>query len=250
MRVAVHQGPSASGAVQEGLAALDRSLACAAAAGADVLVMPELFLPGYNDPGQDQAARTGPGWDALIGPRAAGAGCALVVGLPERDGAALYNSAFAWGGDGARLASYRKVQLFGPRERQLFQPGDRLVTFALGDLKAALLICYDVEFAPHVKALVDQGVSLILVPTANMVPFEHVVRHTVPAMAANHGVAIAYANHCGTEHDLTYVGGSMIVGPHGEVLAQAGTGPALLIADLPAPDSTRLSTQSADFRVL
>lgn len=111
-----------------------------------------------------------------------------------------------------------------------------------------MLICYDVEFAPHIKALADDGAEVILVPTANMMPFVHVVRHTVPAMAANHGVTIVYANYCGTEGDLTYVGGSLIAGPHGEVLAQAGEGPALLIAEVPARDAARLSTQSADLR--
>jgi 5-aminopentanamidase len=86
------------------------------------------------------------------------------------------------------------------------------------------------------------------VPTANMQPFGHVVRHTVPAMAANHGVTIVYANYCGVDGDLTYVGGSLIAGPHGEVLAQAGAGPALLIADVPLRDPARLSTQAADLR--
>ena len=81
-----------------------------------------------------------------------------------------------------------------------------------------------------------------------MQPFTHVGRHTVAAMAANHGVAIVYANYCGIEGDLSYIGGSLIAGPHGEVLAQAGQGPALLIADIPDRDPALLSTQAADFR--
>jgi predicted amidohydrolase len=93
-------------------------------------------------------------------------------------------------------------------------------------------------------------VTVILAPTANMQPFTHVVRHTVPAMAANHGVTIAYANFCGTEGDLTYVGGSLIAGPHGEVLAQAGETPALLVAEVPPRDPARLSSQSIDLRAV
>ena len=69
-------------------------------------------------------------------------------------------------------------------------------------------------------------------------------------MAANHAVSIVYANFCGQEGDLAYVGGSLIAGPHGEILAKAGDTPALLIADLPPRDAARLSTQSADLRVL
>ncbi len=77
-----------------------------------------------------------------------------------------------------------------------------------------------------------------------MAPFTHVTRHTVAAMAANHALSIVYANFCGSEGDLTYVGGSQITAADGEILAQAGTGPALLIADLAiSPD---LSFQQAE----
>ena len=55
--------------------------------------------------------------------------------------------------------------------------------------------------------------------------------------------------YCGTEGDLTYVGGSLIADPYGEPLVQAGQGPSLLMADLPANlDAARLSTQSTDYR--
>ena len=101
---------------------------------------------------------------------------------------------------------------------------------------------------PHVAALARQGVEVLLVPTANMLPFTHVMEVTVPAMAANHGVAIVYANFCGVEGDLTYAGRSLITGPHGEVVARAGDTPALLIADLPVRDPGYLSTQARDFR--
>ena len=84
-----------------------------------------------------------------------------------------------------------------------------------------------------------------------MAPFTHVARVTVPAMAVNHGVSIVYANYSGTEGDLTYVGQSLIADPYGEVVAQAGTGPALLVADLPLTwDEGRLSTQARDLRLL
>ncbi len=66
---------------------------------------------------------------------------------------------------------------------------------------------------PHVAQLAAAGVELLLVPTANMMPFTHVPRVTVPAMAANHGVAIACANFCGTKGDLTHTGGSQVTGP-------------------------------------
>ncbi|MFN3970228.1 MAG: nitrilase-related carbon-nitrogen hydrolase [Gemmobacter sp.] len=251
MRTALWQGHSPAGDTDRAVAEAETALMAAGAAGASVLVLPEVWLPGYNQP--DIAARALTPDAAPL--RALAAACArsrcgLVLGYAERDGSTLHNSALAIGPDGTTLATYRKLQLYGPRETALYMPGDTYVTFPLAGRTAALLICYDVEFAPHVAALASLGVDVILAPTANMAPFTHVVRHTVPAMAANHGLSIVYANYCGVEGDLTYVGGSLIAGPHGEVLAQAGEGPALLIADLPPRDPARLSTQSLDLRTV
>lgn len=251
MRLALWQGTSPSADLDVACAQAEAALAAAAAMGATVLVLPEVWLPGYNQP--DIPARALP----LDGPvlrrlveAARRHATALVVGYAERDATCIHNSAACFGPDGTLLCNYRKVQLYGPREAALYTPGDTLSTFRLGSETAAVLICYDVEFAPHVKSLADRGVTLLLVPTANMAPFTHVPRATVPAMAANHGLTIAYANYCGTEGDLTYIGNSVIAGPHGEILAQAGETPALLVADLPPRDPARLSTQSADLRQL
>ncbi len=251
MRLALWQGPSPQGDIPAGLAQITRALKAAAAMGVDALVVPEAYLPGYNLP--DLAARAlAPDHPVLrtLADAARESGTALILGLAEKTSDGIYNTALAIGGQGQTLARYRKIQLYGPRENALYRSGDAYVTFDLNGHKAALLICYDIEFAPHVKALADLGVTVILVPTANMMPFTHVVRHTVPAMAANHGVSIVYANYCGIEGDLTYVGGSLIAGPHGEILAQAGMEPALLVADLPPRDPARLSTQSADLRAV
>jgi 5-aminopentanamidase len=67
-------------------------------------------------------------------------------------------------------------------------------------------------------------------------------------MAANHGLAIAYANFCGAEGDLTYVGGSVIAGPDGEVLARRASIPALLIADMPPVDPPAPRPRRQDLR--
>jgi predicted amidohydrolase len=251
MRLALWQGTSPESDLETALTQAETALAAAATLGAAALVLPEIWLPGYNQDGIAQQALPldSPPLQRLA-KAAAAARCALVVGYAERAGDRVFNAAACFGPDGALLANYRKVQLYGPRERSLYTPGDAYAVFPLAGETAALLICYDVEYAPHVKALADCGVTVILAPTANMQPYTHVIRATVPAMAANHGVAIVYANFCGAEGDLTYVGGSLIAGPHGEVLAQAGETPALLVADLPARDPARLSTQSADLRVI
>jgi predicted amidohydrolase len=249
LRIALWQGPSPQGETGVALATLRGALKAAAAVGAQVLVAPELFLPGYNHSGIAALAQPrGGAWHVALAEMTRAEGCALVLGYAEREGTTLCNAAVVFDAHGREVAHYRKIQLYGPREAALFAPGANYTMFTLAGQSMAVLICYDVEFAPHVAALAARGARVILVPTANMLPFTHVADATVPAMAANHGVAIAYANLCGEEGDLAYAGGSVIAGPHGEVLAKAGPTPALLVADLPAPDPARLSTQARDFR--
>jgi 5-aminopentanamidase len=233
------------------LARINQAAHAAGALGAAMVVLPEVFLPGYNHDRITQRAvpRTAPVF-AGIATICRAAGCGVVLGYAERDGADVFNAAIAIDAAGTTVAQYRKIQLFGPRERGLYLPGTDYTIFEVQGQKAALLICYDIEFDPHVAALSAQGVTLVLVPTANMEPYDHVVRHTVATMGANHGVSIVYANYCGTDGDLTYVGGSLIAGPHGEILAQAGRGPAFLLADIPASDPTRTSTQKTDYRAV
>lgn len=249
MRLALWQDWSPMGDQTTAINKIERAAKAAGAIGSAILVLPEVFLPGYNHQAMREHAlpRTAPIFDQ-IGKIAQASGCGIVLGYAEGAGEEIFNAAIAFDASGARIAHYRKIQLFGPREKAIYAPGSHFAVFDLHGLKAAILICYDIEFSAHVGALVELGVTLVLVPTANMKPYGHVVRHTVATMAANHGVTIVYANYCGSEGDLTYVGGSLIAGPHGEVLAQAGCGPALLIADIPDRDPARLSTQGADYR--
>ncbi|MGL4321039.1 MAG: nitrilase-related carbon-nitrogen hydrolase, partial [Paracoccaceae bacterium] len=190
MRVAVLQAHSPMGDLDAACAAAEGALAAAGAMGAAVLVLPEVWLPGYNQPDIPSLALAPD--SPPLGRLAAAAkrsACALVMGYAEAADGVIWNSAICVDAQGQTVANYRKVQLYGAREKALYRSGAEYVTFDLGGEKAAILICYDIEFAPHVKALADQGVTLICVPTANMAPFTHVVHHTVPAMAANHGVA-------------------------------------------------------------
>lgn len=249
MRLAALQAPV--GDLTYAFETLTWALNAAGAAGAHMLTAPEVWLPGYNSDHIADLAQARDGvWVRELGQLCAKARCGLTVGYAERDGAALFNAAITFDGTGQVIAHYRKIQLYGAREAHLYQRGQAYEIFEFQGQRAALLICYDIEFAPHVAALAAQGVTLILVPTANMEPFTHVVRHTVAAMAAGHGVAIVYANYCGQDGDLTYVGGTLIAARDGAILAQAGRGSALIIADLPDLGAEALCSQALDFKAI
>ncbi len=78
-----------------------------------------------------------------------------------------------------------------------------------------------------------EGADLILVPTANMKPFDSVATRLAPARAEENAAHLAYANYIGAEGEFTYGGLSCICGPDGSDLARASEDdPDILIADL------------------
>ena len=128
MRIGVFQGPAAGGSKRHMLDAMAAVASNVSAQGARLLVMPELFLTGYNIGAAalaDQAEPRGTGASFRAASDIAKAhGIALLYGYPERgaDGA-LYNSASMIGPDGSRLTNYRKIHLFGDMEKAAFTPG-------------------------------------------------------------------------------------------------------------------------------
>lgn len=225
-----------------------------AAMGVDLVVLPELIVPGYNHP-QAHRALAAPLDGATCRAMAAlaqEAGLAVAYGWAERDGDAVYNAASVIGPDGARLAHYRKIQLFGAKERASFTPGAAPPpVFDYMGRKIGLLICYDIEFPEHGRALGRMGADLALVPTANPAGYEHVQELLVPARAYENRMIVVYANYCGQDGDVRFGGRSVIAGPDGGVLASAGVMPATLITELPncaAYPAALLSDQRADLR--
>lgn len=255
MKLAVYQGPSLEGRHEEALVKIEQMAKASQAAGADMVVFPELFLPGYNQPDllRKLAQKRDGSWETKVRALAKKFDCAIIFGWAERDGENIFNTASVFGAEGQLLARHRKLQLFGETERSIFDVGDEYTIFHIGDLSVAVLICYDIEFPHHVKNLTDQGVDVIVVPTANPVDCPNVPKVLVPARALENAITIAYANYCGTEGTLTYSGNSIIVGPDGNPLAMAGGSEALLISDLPqskVQDLTHLSTQKRDLRII
>lgn len=253
MKLALYQGPAIGGDIEAGFARIERHLSAAAMASAKMAVFPEVFLPGYNRPDlhKSLAQPLGGAWTQRLSALAKQARCGLTIGWAEAADGKVYNAATCFDDTGEQIAHYRKIQLYGPMERASFSYGDAYTVFDLYGHKAALMICYDVEFPQHCIALAEQGVTLVLVPTANPKGFEHVSTAFVPARAAEMRLTIVYANFCGTEGDVTYGGHSVIVGPDARVLASAGQGEALLVADLAPVDNIApelLSLQRQDYR--
>jgi predicted amidohydrolase len=224
---------------------LDAACAAAAARGAAVLVTPEMFTSGYaisRAEVERLAQEPGGPTDAAVAEIARRHGLAIGYGHPERaPGGHAYNAATLVGADGVVRGHHRKVHMFGDVDREQFTPSPAPpAAFDFDDARVGMLICYDVEFPEAVRRLAADGARTVLVPTANMTGCEQVQELLVRARACENGCSIVYANYCGADDVFAYNGLSVICGPRGEVLAQAGPADEeLLIADLPdAPTAT------------
>ncbi|WP_406166509.1 carbon-nitrogen hydrolase family protein [Streptomyces sp. NBC_00996] len=234
MRTALLQSSGRPGSVVENLKVLDEAAGRAAGAGAGLLVAPEMFLTGYAI-GDDIARLAEPadgGSADAIAEIATRHGVALAYGYPERSGEQVFNSARLISADGTRLANYRKTHLFGCFERDHFTPGEQPVVQAeLGGLRVGLMICYDVEFPENVRAHALADTDLLLVPTAQMHPFQFVAESVVPVRAFENQMYVAYVNRTGPEGEFEFVGLSTLAGPDGVARARAGRGEELVFAD-------------------
>jgi 5-aminopentanamidase len=223
---------------------LDAAAAQARAAGAHLLVTPEMVLTGYHRASDWLRAVAQPAdgpWAQAVARIAQRHGLAVVYGYPQAaaPGQRPYNAAQALGPDGRALANHRKVYLFGQVDAERFSGGPPVpTTFVYRGWCLGLLICYDVEFAGPVQALAEAGAHAMLVPTANMPEYDAVQRDLLPRQAREHGVHLVYANACGAETGmapgLVYGGLSTVVDPNGQVLARAQRAPSLLVATLRA----------------
>ncbi|MFJ5777997.1 carbon-nitrogen hydrolase family protein [Streptomyces sp. NPDC093094] len=234
MRTALLQSSGRPGSTVENLKVLDEAAGRAAAAGAGLLVTAEMFLTGYaigDDIARLAEPADGEAADA-IAELAARHGLAIAYGYPERDGDTVFNSVQLISADGARAANYRKTHLFGCFERDHFTPGDTPVVQArLDGLTVGLMICYDVEFPENVRAHALAGTDLLLVPTAQMHPFQFVAESVVPVRAFENQMYVAYVNRVGPEGEFEFVGLSVLAGPDGVARTRAGRDEQLVIAD-------------------
>ncbi|MFE3165888.1 carbon-nitrogen hydrolase family protein [Streptomyces sp. NPDC059224] len=235
MRTALLQSSGRPGSTVENLKALDEAAGRAAAEGAALLVAPEMFLTGYaigDDIGRLAEPADGDCADA-IAELAHRHGLAITYGYPERAGDVVYNSAQLISADGTRLANYRKTHLFGCFERDHFTPGEQPVVQAeLNGLTVGIMICYDVEFPEPVRAHALAGTDLLVVPTANMHPFQFVAESLVPVRAWENQMYVAYVNRAGQEGEFDFFGLSGLTGPDGVTRARAGRGEELVVADV------------------
>ncbi len=242
MRVAVLQFSPILGVLEPNLARILGAVDDAAQAGADLFVAPEMSLTGWTIADRDLRAELVTAVRVTAQPALQRAAVSrqmgVVVGGPGRSKDVIENdtdstsanSVFAFAADGSQ-AVYRKIHLFED-ERGWWAPGDATVVAAFGGVRVGVTICYDAEFPEIPRMTRLAGAEMLVVPTTNMTPYERDQDVVFATRALENDMPVVVANRVGTENGWNYFGRSVIVDRGGRVVAQAGSGEELLIADV------------------
>jgi 5-aminopentanamidase len=223
MQVAVAQIDPQLGEKDRNLAECIARMEEAAAADAELLVLPECAIPGYMFASGDEALPyaegiPGPSTEALEH-ECARLGMYVVCGLIERDGDALRNSAILVGPDGL-IGTYRKTHLPFLGVDRFVVPGDSLPVFDTPLGRIGIEICYDLRFPEVTRTLALQGADIIAHPTNFPMAAKVQTELITVARSAENRVYLLTANRCGKERWAEFCGRSQIVDPYGVRLAE------------------------------
>lgn len=224
--------------------AIEKAVAEAAAQGALLALLPEMFLS--MDGQQYAAIAADDGYLSWLCRLAVQHDIWLVAGampLPSPDGDPRVRSAsLVISASGECVARYDKIHLFDAevgdaqgryRESDRFAPGDELVVVDTPLGRLGLSICFDVRFPELFRALRDKGAELICVPaaftyTTGQAHWEILLR----ARAIETQCYVLAANQCGWHDERRQTWGhSMIIDPWGEILAALQEQPGIALAD-------------------
>lgn len=241
------------GSVSENLQAAAEAVRAAAQRGADIAVLPEMFVCHFVPEQMRSCAQTLSGDIVQTLSEIAKENRIWLVGgsFPERadllsdsvsDSAALYNTCPVFSPDGALQGSYRKRFLFDVElpdkvsscESAVFTPGDRSLVIDAGFVRFGVAICFDIRFPQLFIDMAKAGADLIVVPaafSARTGPDHWQLLNRARALDAQvfvAGVDIAKNE----EAPFAGHGCSCVSDPWGRIIAEAGSGEEMFIAQI------------------
>lgn len=234
------------------LEAVRKAVRVEAERGAELVVLPEMWVPGFfafDDYASLAEPLDGPTPSALAD-LAADANVTLCAGsIVERSSAGLHNTMLVYGPDGERIATYRKMHLFGygSRERELLVPGTEVVTCELGGVRVGLSTCYDLRFPELYRIAVSAGAELFVVVAGWPFPRVDAWRCLARARAIENQAAVVGCNASGRQHGSVFAGASVAYDAWGTPLGELDDRPGVLRVDI---DAVAVRSARADFPAL
>lgn len=232
-RVALAQMEVRTGRPDENMRRARELVMRAAGLGADIVLLPELWLTGFPRESIHLMAETlrGRCVRELVA-MAREAGAYIIGSIPERRGGRLYNTATVVG-PGGLLGCYRKMRLSREMgEALVFSPGRRVPVFEAAGLRFSVAICRDIKYPEIALRAARKGARALFVVAAwHSSP--RVWESLLVARAVEAGMYVAAVNRVGRGR-RRFIGLSMAVDPRGEVLIRGGDREEVLVCEIPA----------------
>lgn len=190
----------------------------------DVIALPEMWNTGFFPHGVEQCCdREGQRTKALLGDLAQRFHVNIIGGsVANFESGQLVNTNYVFNRRGEVISQYNKVHLFSPAgENQVFTAGNKIKTFSIDGVSAAVVICYDLRFCELIRMLALRDIAILFIPAAWPHPRRMHWDTLVKARGIENQIFVAAINNAGSAGTLNFCGGSMVVDPWGEVLSAA-----------------------------
>ena len=204
-------------------------------AGLDLIVCPELFLSGYGsfDKIKEFCEESDGEYAKKISLLAKKYSTAIVYGYPEISRNSLFNSAQYFDNQGLSVSNHRKKMLPPTAdESKIFEPGIENSIITINGIKAAIVICYELEFPELIRKLALQGVELIIAPTGQSSNWPAAALYNCRTRAFENGIFVIYANSTGTLNGISFMGESKIIGPDGLDINNANKDEKVIVGEI------------------
>jgi predicted amidohydrolase len=205
---------------------------------ADLWVLPELALTGYEFKDRNDVTKlaeeipNGKSSQWLMD-FCAERNCHAVMGLAERDGDRIYNTAIL-ASPTEIVGRYRKLHLFDEEKRRFDRSNLPLSVYDIGLARIGLMICFDWRFPEAARTLSLRGAQILAHPSNIVMPYAQAAMVT---RALENRVFCITSNRLGVEtragRHLKFTGNSVMIAPDGTVIAKCSDrNPECLTSDI------------------
>lgn len=214
-----------------------------------VVVLPELFASGFSMQTARFAQSKGGAVYAALQRLSQHYGVYMVAGVAlQESGSKAQNSALVFDPQGAELACYVKNHTFTlAREGEHYAAGQQTVLFEIDGVSASVFICYDLRFPELFRQVMPQAELVFVIanwPQSRQLHWETLLQ----ARAIENQCYVVGVNRIGMDgNGLRYAGGSRVIDPWGEVLADADAAQSWQSAEI---DVARVHSIRAEFPFL
>lgn len=188
-----------------------------------LVILPETFSTGFSmNLAATAEPENGP-TEQFLREMAAQYQCCVIGGVVTQAGEGRgMNQALALAPDGGLLTRYTKNHPFSlGGENQVHRAGTAISLFNWQGLRIAPLICYDLRFPEVARSAVRAGAEVLVFIAAWPVKrIQHWIT-LLQARAIENQAYVIGVNRCGNDPEFTYTGRSLVVDPHGLIIADA-----------------------------